>query len=46
MNCIGISEDATLVAAGFAESHIKIWHLKGKHLKSKSERENGNALDE
>jgi transcription initiation factor TFIID subunit 5 len=27
------------VAAGFSESFIKVWHLKGKVLQSKSERD-------
>lgn len=38
-----VSEDTTLVAGGFSESYIKVWNLKGKKLKSKSEREEGLA---
>lgn len=44
MNCLVISDDSTLVAGGFSESYIKIWHLKGKKLKSKAEVEQGNIL--
>lgn len=43
MNCLVISDDSTLVAGGFSESYIKIWHLKGKKLKSKEEIDQGNA---
>ncbi|CAO3655437.1 unnamed protein product [Mucor hiemalis] len=41
MNCLVISDDSTLVAGGFSESFIKIWHLKGKKLKSKEEIDQG-----
>lgn len=44
MNCLTISQDTTLVAGGFSESFIKVWHLKGEKLKSKSEREQGKLL--
>ncbi|GAA5808931.1 hypothetical protein MFLAVUS_002330 [Mucor flavus] len=43
LNCLTISEDTVLVAGGFSESYIKVWNLKGKKLKSKSEREEGLA---
>lgn len=39
LNCITISEDITLVAAGFSESFIKVWHLKGQLLQSKYEKD-------
>ncbi len=44
MNCLTISQDTTLVAGGFSESFIKIWHLKGKLLQSKSEKEQGTTI--
>ncbi|CAG8582093.1 3601_t:CDS:10 [Paraglomus occultum] len=34
LNCISISDDATLIAGGFSESYIKIWSLKGEKLKA------------
>ncbi|KAG0743474.1 hypothetical protein G6F57_006174 [Rhizopus arrhizus] len=37
LNCITISDNATLVAGGFSESFIKIWSLKGEKLKSQEE---------
>ncbi|KAI8330249.1 WD40-repeat-containing domain protein [Choanephora cucurbitarum] len=41
LNCIALSEDATLVAGGFSESFIKVWSLKGKKLQSTQEIEQG-----
>lgn len=34
LNCITISEDASLIAGGFSESYVKIWSLKGEKLRS------------
>ena len=34
LNCISISDDATLIAGGFSESYVKIWSLKGEKLKA------------
>ncbi|ORZ01457.1 WD40-repeat-containing domain protein [Syncephalastrum racemosum] len=34
LNCLDITEDASLVAGGFSESFIKIWSLKGEKLRS------------
>ncbi|CEP13051.1 hypothetical protein [Parasitella parasitica] len=34
LNCVSTTRDATLIAAGFSESFIKIWSLKGEKLKS------------
>ncbi|KAI9481601.1 MAG: WD40-repeat-containing domain protein [Benjaminiella poitrasii] len=39
LNCITISEDATLVAGGFSESYIKIWSLKGEKLQDRKEKD-------
>jgi WD40 repeat protein len=33
INCSSFSEDSTLMAAGFAESYIRIWNLKKEKLK-------------
>ncbi|CAJ0759631.1 5909_t:CDS:10 [Entrophospora sp. SA101] len=33
LNCLSISEDATLIAGGFAESYVKIWSLKHEKLR-------------
>ncbi|KAI9311313.1 WD40-repeat-containing domain protein [Dichotomocladium elegans] len=33
LNCLSITEDATLIAGGFSESFIKIWSLKGEKLR-------------
>ncbi|KAI8140498.1 WD40-repeat-containing domain protein [Fennellomyces sp. T-0311] len=33
LNCLTMTEDATLVAGGFSESFIKIWSLKGEKLR-------------
>ncbi|CDH56267.1 transcription initiation factor tfiid subunit 5 [Lichtheimia corymbifera JMRC:FSU:9682] len=33
LNCLSITEDASLVAGGFSESFIKIWSLKGEKLR-------------
>ncbi|CEG84233.1 hypothetical protein RMATCC62417_18068 [Rhizopus microsporus] len=37
LNCIAISEDATLIAGGFSESFIKVWSLKGEKLRDRNE---------
>ena len=34
LTATAISEDATLMATGFADSHIRIWSLKGEKLRS------------
>lgn len=34
LNCLGFSNDSSLVAAGFSESFIKVWSLKGEKLQS------------
>jgi hypothetical protein len=34
LNCITMSEDASLIAGGFSESYVKIWSLKGEKLRS------------
>ncbi|KAL1915070.1 uncharacterized protein VTP21DRAFT_7775 [Calcarisporiella thermophila] len=33
LNCIGMSDDLSLMAGGFSESYIKIWSLKGEKLR-------------
>ncbi|ORY00702.1 WD40 repeat-like protein [Basidiobolus meristosporus CBS 931.73] len=33
LNCVSMTEDASLVAGGFSESYIKVWSLKGEKLK-------------
>ncbi|CAG8775977.1 29901_t:CDS:10, partial [Racocetra persica] len=33
LNCISISEDASLIAGGFSDSCIKLWSLKGEKLR-------------
>ncbi|KAF9425867.1 Transcription initiation factor TFIID subunit 5 [Podila epigama] len=33
INCVAVSEDATLMAAGFSESYVRLWSLKGKKLR-------------
>ncbi|GJJ76979.1 transcription initiation factor TFIID subunit 5 [Entomortierella parvispora] len=33
INCVAVSEDATLMAAGFSESYVRIWSLKGEKLR-------------
>ncbi|CAJ0759869.1 17419_t:CDS:10 [Entrophospora sp. SA101] len=33
LNCLSISEDATLIAGGFAESYVNIWSLKREKLR-------------
>lgn len=33
LNCLSITEDASLIAGGFSESFIKIWSLKGEKLR-------------
>lgn len=34
LHCLDFSEDAALVAGGFAESYVRIWSLKGNPLES------------
>ncbi|KAI8990331.1 WD40-repeat-containing domain protein [Pilobolus umbonatus] len=41
LNCVTLSEDATLIAGGFSESFIKVWSLEGKKLWSRLDREQG-----
>ncbi|KAG2215866.1 hypothetical protein INT45_006353 [Circinella minor] len=33
LNCLTMTEDASLIAGGFSESFIKIWSLKGEKLR-------------
>lgn len=33
LNCVTVSEDATLMAAGFSESYVRLWSLEGKELR-------------
>ncbi|KAF9582390.1 Transcription initiation factor TFIID subunit 5 [Lunasporangiospora selenospora] len=33
INCVAVSEDATMMAAGFSESYVRLWSLKGEKLK-------------
>jgi len=33
VNCVAVSEDATLMAAGFSESYVRLWSLKGTKLR-------------
>ncbi|KAF9913425.1 Transcription initiation factor TFIID subunit 5 [Lobosporangium transversale] len=33
INCVAVSEDATLMAAGFSESFVKLWSLNGEKLR-------------
>ena len=34
LHCVDFSQDAELVAAGFAESYVRVWSLKGTPLQS------------
>ncbi|KAG0203419.1 Transcription initiation factor TFIID subunit 5 [Mortierella sp. GBA30] len=33
INCVAVSEDATLMAAGFSESYVRLWSLTGEKLR-------------
>ncbi|KAG0055098.1 Transcription initiation factor TFIID subunit 5 [Gryganskiella cystojenkinii] len=33
INCVAVSEDTTMMAAGFSESYVRIWSLKGEKLR-------------
>jgi transcription initiation factor TFIID subunit 5 len=33
INCVAVSEDATMMAAGFSESYIRLWSLNGEKLR-------------
>ncbi|KAG0001149.1 Transcription initiation factor TFIID subunit 5 [Entomortierella chlamydospora] len=33
INCVAISENATLMAAGFSESYVRLWSLNGEKLR-------------
>ncbi|KAG0361195.1 Transcription initiation factor TFIID subunit 5 [Gamsiella multidivaricata] len=33
INCVAVSEDATLMAAGFSESYVRLWSLNGEKLR-------------
>ncbi|KAF9956224.1 Transcription initiation factor TFIID subunit 5, partial [Modicella reniformis] len=33
INCVAMSEDATLMAAGFSDSYVKLWSLNGEKLR-------------
>ncbi|KAI1316959.1 Transcription initiation factor TFIID subunit 5 [Mortierella claussenii] len=33
INCVAVSEDATLLAAGFSESYVRLWSLTGEKLR-------------
>ncbi|KAK3814303.1 MAG: WD40-repeat-containing domain protein [Benniella sp.] len=33
INCIAVTEDATLMAAGFSESYVRLWSLNGEKLR-------------
>lgn len=41
LNCVQFSDDALLVAGGFAESYVRIWSVTGAPLKSIVPSENG-----
>ncbi|KAI8099622.1 WD40-repeat-containing domain protein [Halteromyces radiatus] len=44
LNCIEISDDASLIAGGFSESFVKIWSLNGDPLR-KTNKDNGDGED-
>ena len=33
INCVAVSEDATMMAAGFSESYVRLWSLNGEKLR-------------
>ncbi|KAG0270202.1 Transcription initiation factor TFIID subunit 5 [Actinomortierella ambigua] len=33
MNCVAVSQDTTFMAAGFSESYVRLWSLKGEKLR-------------
>ncbi|KAF9202625.1 Transcription initiation factor TFIID subunit 5 [Haplosporangium sp. Z 27] len=33
INCVAVSEDTTLMAAGFSESYVRLWSLNGEKLR-------------
>lgn len=33
INCVAVTEDATIMAAGFSESYVRLWSLNGERLR-------------